>query len=212
VVISNYLLIFSSLIIAFPILTLTNSKSTRKLKGFIWMLCLVSFMFCNHLFAQSNRAESEEQIEEVGEMVFSLSPSYTWIPAGANLEDLDRSGKFAPGLGVDFFYRIHPKWEIGTMMDIEFAKYLIPRKDDLKRERAFIVTAIAAYKINSNWNLFAGAGIELEQNKNLAVVRIGGEYMIHLKNKWFIPIGAFADLKPGYDSWSLMFGVGKKFR
>lgn len=72
------------------------------------------------------------------------------------------------------------------------------------------MTAMGAFTISPRWNIFFGGGMEIEKNESFALARLGVEYAIPLQKKWFIPIGGFIDFKPGYDTWSMMFGIGRR--
>ena len=175
-------------------------------------LLLVCFMLGLQFSIGQTENNPQELQGEVGDMVVSISPSFTWVPEGAGLDNLDEKGHFTPGMGIDFFYRFHPRWEIGAMADIEFDHYLIPRKDDLERERAFVFTGMVAYTLGKRWNLFAGGGVEMEKHEWLPVGRFGIEYVVPMQNGWFLPIGGFVDFKPGYQAYSTMIGIGKSFK
>jgi hypothetical protein len=136
--------------------------------------------------------------------------SYGIVPAGS-AEDNITDGHLVPAIGFDYLYRVASKWEVGIVADYELATYVIPRKENLKRERAFIVSALTAYNIFPTWSAFAGVGIELEKHKNFAIIRLGTEYSIALKNRWVIPIGIFVDFKEGYESYSVGAGIGRSF-
>lgn len=193
-----------------------NRRLRDKVQDYNKLYCKTLRLFMVWLvisIATSGQAQEKntDKGPKKGDMVISFSPSMTWIPEGAQQDNRNNEGHFAPGMGMDFFYRLSPKWEIGTMLDIEFAEYIIPRKNDLKRERAFVVTLMGAYTLSSRWNLFFGGGVELERHESFPVFRVGGEYVIPLKQEWFIPMGAFVDVKPGFHAWSLMIGIGKTF-
>ncbi|OIQ27682.1 MAG: hypothetical protein BM564_11405 [Bacteroidetes bacterium MedPE-SWsnd-G2] len=146
-----------------------------------------------------------------GSIVISFSPSLGYVSKGADLDNLNDEGHFVPGIGLDIFYQFHPKWEIGTMIDYDLAHYVIPRKNDLERDGAFIISAMTTYSINDNWNLSAGVGLELERHENVGLLRFGIGYVINLHNNWFIPIDNTLDIKPDYEAWSMAVGIGKSF-
>lgn len=175
--------------------------------SFIYVLFIFTLSISG--YGQEQKIKVNTNSDQVGGFVITVSPALTWVPQGANLDNLNEKGHFVPGLGADFFYRFLPKWEIGTMIDYEFDHYIIPRKNELERERAFVATLMFAYTINARWNIFAGAGMEFEKHENLVVGRFGGEYVIPLKKGWFIPVGSFIDFKPGFQSISLSIGIGK---
>ncbi|MFT4754048.1 MAG: hypothetical protein ACI9GM_000616 [Salibacteraceae bacterium] len=135
---------------------------------------------------------------------------YTFVPKGASAEGAEAKGVLVPSIGFDYFREISDKFEIGAMIDLELAEYLILEKN-LNREKAFLVVAVGAYKLSSNMTLFLGGGIELEKHENLAIARLGADYNFKLGADWVLGPSFFYDLKKGYDTWSLSLGIGKEF-
>ena len=153
-----------------------------------------------------SHAKSHE--DKRNKIIFNYA--YSYIPQGAEEDNLEE-GHFVPSIGLDYFRVIHPRWELGILLDYELATYIIPRKENLKRDRAFLIIPGVGYTILNGWNLFAGAGIELERHKNLFVVRLGTDYTFQFRKGWGIPIGMVYDIKEGYDVWSLAVGISKSF-
>ena len=108
---------------------------------------------------------------------------YSYVSKGAEEGASSAEGVFVPSIGIDYFRRIHPKWEIGTMIDLELSNYLIFEKQ-LNRHKALVITGIVAYNLSENWTVYAGGGIELEKHENIFVGRFGGEYGFKLKKEW----------------------------
>jgi hypothetical protein len=179
------------------------------------LLTIITFLITLPLLAQTEEHNSENQKKGVAILenrhFISFALSGTWIREGADEDNLNEKGHFVPGIGLDYFYRLHPKWEIGVMFDLELATYVIPRKDDLIRDRAILIVPTGVYSFSSRWNAFVGLGVELEQHQNLFIFRLGAEYSIPLKKGWIIPLGVFFDWKEGYDAFSFNIGIGKEF-
>ena len=175
-------------------------------KAFI--LIIVTLLSIDFAYAQETEIEKSE---EVLRNSLSLDFTYTFIRKGTEQDNLNDRGHFIPGFGAAYFRKLNTKWEVGVMIDIEFGSYVIPRKDDLKRENALILAFMSAYNITPKWNIMAGGGVELEKHEHLGLFRIGTEYKFPLGNEWFIPLSVLFDLKEGYDSWSWAVGVGKEF-
>ena len=159
------------------------------------------------LFAQL-RAQETTLPEKKNVLTTALA--YTFIPAGSAQDNLQK-GHFVPGIGIDYFRRIQPRFDLGIMADIELGSYVIPRKEDLIRERALVLALIGSYSITENWGVFFGPGYELERHKSFPIFRLGSEYLVSLKGDWFIPLGLFYDIKEGYDAWSISIGIGLEF-
>ena len=124
---------------------------------------------------------------------------------------MDNRGHFVPGIGLDYLYTLHPKWEVGIMIDIELGSYVIPHKNDLKRENAVILALLGVYKLYPRWHLLLGGGIELERHEHLGIIRLGTDYIFPVGKGWFIPLGLLFDIKEGFDAWSWKAGIAKEF-
>jgi len=161
--------------------------------------------------------QDEEEMERVGEEeenelrhFVSMSFGYTYIPGGAEVSETEANGFLVPSIGLDYMYKITPRWEIGTMMDVELDHYLVVDKD-LERENAFIGTIVGLYKVTPRFSVFAGGGIEIEHHGNLGVFRFGADSPIPLGRKWILAPTIIFDFKEGYDTWSIAFSIGKEF-
>ena len=58
-------------------------------------------------FAQELKHEKKEK-----KNLLTAALGYTYIPKGAALEAEEAEGIFVPSFGLDYFRRIHPRWEI----------------------------------------------------------------------------------------------------
>jgi len=141
----------------------------------------------------------------------ALNLAYTFVPKGAQEDNLNNRGHFIPGIGLDYLYSLHPKWATGLMMDIEFGSYVIPRKDDLKRENALILAPVVVYRLYPRWHLLFGGGVELERHEHLGIIRLGTDYLFPVGKGWFIPLALLYDIKEGFDTWSWALGIGREF-
>ena len=158
------------------------------------------------VLAQEGNTSEEKEPKHL----LTLAMGYTFIPTATSIGGTEPNGIFVPSIGLDYFYRLAPKWEIGTMIDLELGDYLIFEKE-LEREKAMVIALIGTYKLTKHFNLFAGGGIELEKNHNLAVIRLGTEYAFYFNKGWLLAPGFFYDFKEGYDTWSLAIAFGKEF-
>ena len=174
------------------------------IKASILALVIVFFSY-SRMYAQE---EANTHPEE--KHLIALSLGYTHIPKGGEAHHAEATGVFVPSIGLDYFYKIHRKWEIGMMADAEFGEYIIVHKE-LNRENAFLLAGVGAFKITNHWAVFGGAGIEIEKNENLAVLRLGTDYSFSLGKGWLVAPSFIYDLKEGYDTWSISLGIGKGF-
>ncbi len=179
---------------------------------FIRLIWILLFLIPHITIAQEEEAgerEMESESEELRHFI-SLSFGYTYIPGGAEVDATEADGFLVPSVGFDYMYKLAPRWEIGTMMDVELDHYLVVDKD-LERENAFIAAVIGLYKVTPRFSLFAGGGMEFEHNENLAVLRVGADSPIPLGRDWILAPTLIFDFKEGYDTWSLAVSIGKEF-
>ena len=169
---------------------------------YTYILLIVTFLFGN-LFAQETEHEEKKHL-------LTGALGYTYIPQGASGHSEAADGVFIPSIGLDYFYSISHRLEIGIMTDLELGEYIIFGKD-LHRQNAIVVVGVAAFSLTNHINIFGGGGMEFEKHHNLAVIRLGSEYSFHLKKDWVIAPGMFFDFKEGIDTWSISVAFGKEF-
>jgi len=160
-------------------------------------------------FAFNSYSQETDSNQEKKNLI-SVALGYTYIPKGAAPDAEEADGVFTPSVGLDYFRRVHPRWEIGLMADLELGEYLVIEKD-LNRENALLLVAMADFNLTKHISFLAGGGMELERHKNLGIIRLGTEYVFRLKKDWIITPGFFYDFKEGYDTWALSIGFGKEF-
>ena len=165
------------------------------------LLLLIILSYINS-YSQENEEEKKN--------LLSISLGYTYIPQGASHEAEVADGVFIPSIGIDYLRRIHPRYEIGLMFDMEFGEYIVIDKE-LNRENAIAIVAIGSFSLTKHINVFAGGGIEIEKHHNLGIIRLGTEYNFRFKKGWVIAPGFIYDFKEGINTWSLSVAFGKEF-
>jgi len=154
-------------------------------------------------------AQEEVEAEGFARHKLNVSVGYTHIPEGA--EDVDaEKGVWVFTLGVDYLYRFNEKWLVSGMVDVEFGDYLVLDKD-LGRENATVVAVVGIYEVMEDWGVYAGGGVEFEQHRNLALIRIGTEYAFPLGGGWTIVPNVLADIKQEFNSYAIAVAVGRWF-
>lgn len=186
-----------------------NFKTINHFNIFFKFILLFLFIIAQRSFAQEAAGNEESEGMENRHFI-SLSFGYTYVREGGSLESTEAEGIFVPSIGLDYFYRLKPRWEIGTMMDVELDHYLVVNKE-LERETAFIATVVGLYKICPYLSIYAGGGIEIEHHQNLAVFRAGIDSPIPIGRGWVLAPTLIFDFKEGYDTWSLAIAIGKEF-
>jgi len=153
--------------------------------------------------------ETSSGEELVKKHKLTLAFGYTHIAEGADDEHSDK-GVWVPGLGLDYFYRLKEKWEIGLAADVEFGEYQII-DEDLNRHNAYILIALVGYELAPSWAISGGVGVEIEPHKNLPVLRVATEYEFLLQNDWLVAPGVLVDYKSDFTSLGVFVRGGKRF-
>lgn len=159
-------------------------------------------------------AEAQEHESEHNNRIgFVVAGAF--IPTASSNENCEecvgnKEGILVPTLGLEYARSISDVWAIGGSVELELDHYIILDKE-LYRHNALILIAFAMYKIVPQWYILAGGGMELEDHKNLGVLRLGTGYEIHLSNGWDItPLFTF-DHKIDLNSFALGISIGKVF-
>jgi len=164
-------------------------------------------ILCSSVFSQEHESEHKNRLGFVVDGTF--------IPTGSSDESChectdNNEGILVPTLGLEYARSISDNWAIGGLVELELDHYII-LDEDLERHNALIIVAFAMFKIVPQWYISAGGGIELEEHKNLGIIRLGTGYEIHLGDGWDIaPTFAFLH-KIEFNSFSLGISIGKAF-
>jgi hypothetical protein len=138
---------------------------------------------------------------------------YVFVPEEVENE----SGKFrlVPTFGLDYERMITDKFSIGLFNDFEASAYFIkdPEAEEgvLEREYVFITTLCLIYSPVERWTVYVGGGYEFEVHENFAVLRLGSEYEIPIRNNWDVAFGLSWDHKQIYNSVGFTVAFGKRF-
>ena len=132
-----------------------------------------------------------------------------YVPEGHNEGESDGKGLFIAAYGLGYLYRFNHKWSAAIEINLEGGNYLI--HDDIQRENALIIAALAGYELLPRWGLFFGGGIEIEKHKNYAVIRLVTDYLFPIGKDWALaPVLTF-DHKVDYTSWEIAVMLSKSF-
>lgn len=168
---------------------------------------IITFLSFNAYAQGENENESKEGLKNQITFVFG----YTHIPDAFEEGKLNES-VFVPTIGIDYFRELNEKWFVGVILDLELGNYIVNfEREELKRESAVIIGALAGYEIAKNLALLVGPALEFEKNRNLFVFRAGAEYRFELENNWGILPSFNYDFKEEYSTWSINIGIAKKF-
>lgn len=134
---------------------------------------------------------------------------HTSIPPTGNSEHV-----FIPSWGLDLEYWFSKKWGVGSHNDIEVESFMVEAdyESSIEREYPLVTTIEVLYKPVGGLVLQMGPGYEIEKKKNYAVIRYGIEYEFELRGHWDVFPSVFYDTRlDGFDTFSIGFGVGKRF-
>ncbi len=119
-----------------------------------------------------------------------------------------------PTWGIDYQYWINQKFGAGLKADIEIMDYVIESGDNVKyvRNNPFIISTVFLYNPLGKGYVLAGPGIEIEEDHNFFIFRIGGGYEFEIPGHWDFTPEVLFDLKNGnIGSFTWGIGVGKRF-
>jgi len=152
------------------------------------------------LFAMVNMAAQQEN-ELNQKHMLGANFGFTFIPLGSRTGTSDARGVFTKTVGIDYFYHFHPRWGAGFMGAYEIDHYVVT-DDQVEVENAVILTLVGMYSATRHLDFFLGGGIVVEQNDNLAVLRLGTQYSIDVGKHWALVPKLHFDFKENYNTWS----------
>ncbi len=168
--------------------------------------------------AQEHEHETQEHVAEHGKHKLAIYTGFTHVEGAFYEHETheESTGKWIPTLGVDYFYSLNHKWELGLMVDMEFDNYMIRLEDETEEERLNVLVSsiVGKYKITHHLSVFAGPGIETEfseSTKTFFVAKLGAEYEIEIAKGWEIAPSIMYDWKEEYQSFAYGFSIGKRF-
>jgi hypothetical protein len=154
--------------------------------------------------------EARSQWEHDHKHLVGADLGITFVPLGNQLEDTDARGLWAPMVGLDYFYRFSRRWGGGFLGAVELDHYRVT-DDQVERENAINLTLVGMYTPARYLDLFLGGGVEIEQHDNLAVLRLGTQYSMHLGQNWAIVPKLYFDFKENYNTWTFVVSLARKF-
>ena len=160
------------------------------------------------LFAMVNMAAQQEN-ELTQKHMLGANFGFTFIPLGSRTGTSDASGVFTKTVGIDYFYHFHPRWGAGFMSAYEIDHYVVT-DDQVEVENAVILTLVGMYSATRHLDFFLGGGVELEQNDNLAVLRLGTQYSIDVGKHWALVPKLHFDFKENYNTWSFAVSFARR--
>ena len=168
------------------------------------ILYILLFVCSFHLMAK------EPEKEEFKRHEIAIAIGLTHIPEAFEEGNTEKV-VYVPTICLDYFYHPKEKWKFGGVVDFELGEYLINfNREDLSRENAILIAALAGYEVLPRWSILLGPGFEHEKNKNLFIFRASTEYEFELGNDWALFPSFNYDFKEEFSTWALNIGVSKR--
>lgn len=182
----------------------------------IILLYLIPFTVCS----QHHSEHTEGDVEHGhGKHKIAFYSGFTHVSSAFYEHETEEesTGKWVPTLGLEYYYSLNHKWELGFIGDVELDKYYIRtgQDDELERNNVAVLSGVAKFKPTHRIGLFAGPGMEWEftdhGSESFFVVKTGIEYEVAIENGWELtPIFSY-DIKEEYSVFSFGISIGKRF-
>jgi hypothetical protein len=118
-----------------------------------------------------------------------------------------------PTWGFDIDYFFHSRWSVAFQGDIKLQSFEIEEKNNVSLERDFPIAlaTVIHYHALRHWSFYVGPGVELEQNENLFLMRLGTEYSFEITENFEIALNLIWENKDEvYDTWTFGIAFNKK--
>lgn len=181
-------------------------KSPQTIGILFMVLCFIINTYS--AFGQENSEEHEFKRNKL-----TLAISHTHVPAGIN-ENGDKVWLALPSWGLDYDFRLSPKWGLGIHSDIVIQDFEFEEAEGIikKRTNPLATTFVATYEAVDHLKLMAGGGAEFASEGTLGLIRFGADYGWELPKEWELSLSLMADFKiDAYNAWVLGVGIGKTF-
>lgn len=179
-----------------------QKKSFMKFASLTFLIFLLSF-----ISTQAQEMEQEKEIKHKIALFFGFAHVPKAIENGESIKPEN-----LPTIGLDYFYELNQKWELGVVLDFELGKYAVDfGGENIPREFALVTGVVANYSLWRGWSIYAGPGVEFERNKNLFILKTGTEYEFELGKNWGLHPAFSYDFKKEYGSYFFGVGVSKGF-
>jgi hypothetical protein len=171
------------------------------------ILVAISLLARSPSTAQHKTAGDHEEILHPHHL--SVLLAVTHIPQG---ERGERTGIYAPTLGLEYEYELTHHWALGAAGDLEFKDYSIDiNGTPVTQKNVVVLAALGIYTFTGGFQVLLGPGYSFEKNKSLFLIRAGLKYQIPLGDRWDITPTLEVDLKKKYETVALGVSIGKRF-
>lgn len=121
-------------------------------------------------------------------------------------------GVIIPTWGLDIDYFFHKHWSAALQGDIKLQSFEIEEEHAfLERTNPIALVGALHYHFVKHWSVYAGPGIELDNSKNLFMMRFGSEYSFEISENFEIALNLNYENKlEVYDAITFGIAFNKK--
>ncbi|MBK3518628.1 hypothetical protein [Carboxylicivirga marina] len=172
-----------------------------------------------HKSGTEHHAQNQHEHAPHGKHKLSVYTGFTHIPSAFYEHETheESTGKWVPTIGIDYFYSLSHKWELGIIGDMELDEYYIESDsfEELARNNVVVLSAVGKYKPTHRIGLIAGPGVEWEMGekdtKTFFVLKTGIEFEVAIEKGWELTPVFTYDLKEEYSAYAFGITIGKRF-
>jgi len=132
---------------------------------------------------------------------------------------INQSGINMPTFGVEYAHELFKNAGIGAIVEYEAGQHIIGKEEetgeeiDLTRKNSVLILPTLHYAFFNHFLILtAGYGVEIEQEENLGLLKIGLSLELKLKNpKWYVVPGVSWDHTKLFDGIVYGFSIGYAF-
>lgn len=154
----------------------------------------------------------EEQTEEMDlKRKHSLAVAMGHIQVAKGFQEGQKKWLSLPSWALDYTYRLNPRWSLGLQNELILSDFEVESSEGegqvISRSTPLSSIAVVGYRPLEALTVFAGAGGEFAKEENFAMVRLGIEPSMEIRERLELALGLVYDIKVGgYDSFGLTFG------
>lgn len=119
-----------------------------------------------------------------------------------------------PNIGLNYKYWFDDHFAIGWYNNIVVRTFVInsDTNQEVEKKYPFISTVVGVFRPWKNLSVFAGPGLEIDNNGSLFVIRAGVDYGFALSNDWYLsPRFIFDLLGNDIKAYTVGLSIGKRF-
>ena len=167
-------------------------------------------------YSQNESSNGEDLNEQEEKHNLGIVISHTYISQG--IIEGRREWIAAPSFGLNYNFTLNDKWSIGMHNDIIIESFIVEgpevSEEILKREFPISTLIVGTYKVTEAFGIALGSGIEWEKNESFALIRIGADYAVALRNKRLEVTFTinYDNVISSYDSLNFGLGINKSFK